>query len=183
MKPKSGRKKYISGYPWRRGWVLILLVCFWVFTGCHSSRKAHHKNADRVETVGLSKKLKGTEKKIVEEALSWQGTPYKYAGSRKGKGTDCSGMVLSVYENVAGIKLPRNSRKQAEYCKKIRKGAVRPGDLVFFATGKDPSVISHVGIMVDDDRFVHASTKKGVIVSELSTPYYKRTFKMFGRVP
>lgn len=183
MKPQSGSKNYMFGYPCHKGWIFILLIFLLAFTGCHSSRKSHHKNADRVETLGVSKKLKGTEKRIVEEALSWQGTPYKYAGFHKGKGTDCSGMVLSVYENVAGIKLPRNSRKQAEFCKKIGKGAVRPGDLVFFATGKDPAVISHVGIMVDDDRFVHASTKKGVIVSELSTPYYKRTFKMFGRVP
>jgi len=123
------------------------------------------------------------EKRIVEEALSWRGTPYRYGGCHKGKGTDCSGMVMCVYDVAASVKLPRNSRKQADFCKKVAKGSVRPGDLVFFATGKDPAVISHVGIMIDDMRFVHASTKKGVIVSEINTPYYQRTFKMFGRVP
>jgi hypothetical protein len=183
MEPQAGSKNYISGYPRHKGWIFMLLISLLAFTGCHSSHKSANKNADRVETVKVSKKLKGEEKRIVEEALSWQGTPYKYAGFHKGKGTDCSGMVLSVYESAAGIKLPRNSRKQAEFCKRIGKGSVRPGDLVFFATGKDASTISHVGIMIDEIRFVHASTKKGVIVSELTSPYYKRTFKMFGRVP
>lgn len=54
---------------------------------------------------------------------------------------------------------------------------------MFFATGHDPEKISHVGIMIDDVCFVHASTKKGVIVSRIDTPYYIRTFIMFGRVP
>ena len=111
------------------------------------------------------------------------GTPYRYAGSSKGKGTDCSGLVLKVYEEAAGVKLPRNSGKQAEFCKKVKKKSVKAGDLVFFATGKDAERISHVGIMIDGNRFIHASTKKGVIISELTTPYYERTFRMCGRVP
>ena len=92
-------------------------------------------------------------------------------------------MVISVYEKIAKKKLPRNSAKQAEFCKKLKKHDVRPGDLVFFATGKDKNKISHVGIMVDDVRFVHASTQKGVLISDMETPYYQRTFKMYGRVP
>lgn len=153
--------------------------------GCRSSKNSVKKQNESIATLPTKKKdnLKGVEKKLVEEAMSWMGTPYRYAGSEKGKGTDCSGLVLRVYEDVAGAKLPRNSRKQAEYCRQLKKKDVKAGDLVFFATGKDASVISHVGIMIDDERFVHASTKKGVIISEISTPYYIRTFKMFGRVP
>ena len=105
-------------------------------------------------------KLHGIEKDIVEEAMSWMGTPYKYAGSEKGRGIDCSGFAVSVYEKVAGIKLPRNSREQSEFCKKLKKSSVRAGDLVFFATGKDKNRVSHVGIMIDDVKFIHASTKK-----------------------
>jgi len=59
---------------------------------------------------------------------------------------------------------------------------VRAGDLVFFATGKDKNRVSHVGIMIDDVKFIHASTKKGVVVSEVTAPYYERTFMMYGRV-
>ena len=159
-----------------------ILVLSFLLCSCHTSKNKRHHNKPTVETVKTGK-LKGMEKQVVEEALSWLGTPYKYAGSQKGKGSDCSGMVMGTYEKATGIKLPRNSRQQAEFCKKINKGSVKPGDLVFFATGKDPSVISHVGIMIDDVRFVHASTKKGVIISEVNTPYYQRTFKMYGRVP
>lgn len=151
--------------------------------GCRSSHKTAVSPSVAYEETVRPGKLEGVEGKIVEEAMTWIGTPYKYAGTEKGKGTDCSGMVLRVYETAAGIKLPRNSRKQAEYCKKLKKDKVKAGDLVFFATGKDRKAISHVGIMLDDARFIHASTKKGVIVSEVTTPYYERTFIMYGRVP
>lgn len=121
-------------------------------------------------------------KLIIDEAYSWLGTPYGYAHSEKGVATDCSGMVLEVYEKIAGIKLPRNSAKQAEFCKSIHQKDVKVGDLVFFATGKNEDVISHVGIMVDEKNFIHASASKGVVISDMTQPYYVRTFRGFGRV-
>ena len=160
--------------------VLLIIICL-LLSGCHSSHKKD-KSRPTLETIKAGK-LKGTEKKLVEEALTWMGTPYKYDGSDKGKGTDCSGLVTKVYLDVTGKKLPRNSKQQAEFCKKIGKRSVKAGDLVFFATGKSKSRISHVGIMIDDNRFIHASTKRGVIISEMTTPYYQRTFIMYGRVP
>ncbi len=175
----------INRYMAKRVNVIFLaatMLCM-VFTSCHSSKKSGGNDRPViVESVKVGK-LHGKEKKIVEEALSWMGTPYRYAGSSKGKGTDCSGLVLKVYEEAAGVKLPRNSGEQAEFCKKVKKKSVKAGDLVFFATGKDAERLSHVGIMIDGNRFIHASTKKGVIISELTTPYYERTFRMCGRVP
>jgi len=162
--------------------VLIAVVLCVCFSSCHSSKKNNRKDDVKVETIKIGK-LHGKEKKIVEEAMSWIGTPYRYACGEKGKGTDCSGMVLRIYQDVAGLKLPRNSAKQAEFCKKIGKKSVKPGDLVFFATGKNSGKISHVGIMIDGIRFVHASSRKGVIISDMTTPYYQRTFIMYGRVP
>ena len=120
---------------------------------------------------------------LIEEAYTWIGTPYKYAGQDKGIGTDCSGMVMRIYEMIAGEKIPRNSAKQAEFCKKLKSHEVKTGDLVFFATGKDPNKISHVGMIIDNDNFIHASPSKGVVVSQLSNTYFQRTFIMFGRVP
>lgn len=122
-------------------------------------------------------------KNVVKEAMQWEGTPYKYAGSEKGGGTDCSGMVMAVYEKTTGVKLPRNSANQAEFCKEIHADDLKIGDLCFFATGKDPNRISHVGIMIDETRFIHSSTSKGVVISDITTPYYTRTFIQFGRVP
>ena len=121
--------------------------------------------------------------KIAEESLTWIGTPYKYGHSEKGVATDCSGMVIVLYDEIAEIKLPRNSAEQAEFCDKLKEKDIKPGDLVFFATGRDKKKISHVGVMIDDCKFVHASASKGVILSEMTTPYYQRTFIKYGRVP
>lgn len=120
---------------------------------------------------------------MLEEANTWLGTPYEYAHADKGRGTDCSGMVMSVYLQALEIKLPRNSRKQAEFCKTIPREKAVAGDLVFFATGKDPSRISHVGMLVDKEQFIHASSSKGVVVSSLDSPYYSKRIICFGRVP
>lgn len=92
-------------------------------------------------------------------------------------------MVMKVYEEVLGLKLPRNSAKQAEFCKEMNAGDVDAGDLVFFATGRDKSKVSHVGIVIDNENFIHASASKGVVVSKFANNYYQRTFVKFGRVP
>lgn len=164
---------------------IILPLLLFLLPSCAGKKKTVRANRGRprteihIDTHGLSK----NRREIVEEAMTWLGTPYEYAGEKKGRGCDCSGMVMRVYMDVLGRKLPRNSAKQAEYCKRIKTVDVRPGDLVFFATGKDPDRISHVGIMLDEVNFIHASTSKGVVISQVNTPYYTRTFKMYGRVP
>lgn len=140
-------------------------------------RRKHDKNGK--ETMNLPK----TDNKIIKEAYGWLGTPYGYGKAEKGKACDCSGMVMSVYEKVKGVKLPRNSAQQQNFCKSLKKKDVRVGDLCFFATGKDPDKTSHVGIMIDENNFIHASTSKGVVISDITQPYYVRTFKGYGRVP
>ena len=135
--------------------------------------------------VVMVKKLKKPDhihKKVADEAMTWLGTPYAYAKSEKGVGTDCSGMVLMVYLDVTGTKLPRNSAQQADFCKSLNREEVEIGDLVFFATGKDLSRVSHVGIMLDAESFIHASSSKGVVISKINTPYYTSRFIKFGRV-
>ncbi len=164
---------------------VINVICLALVTLSVGCRSSHNKNLPKdlqIETIKITS-LKGDKKKVVDEALEWLGTPYKYAGSEKGKGTDCSGMVVRVFEDATGKKLPRNSKKQSEYCKKIKQRDVEAGDLAFFATGKDKKMVSHVGIMIDKVQFIHASTKKGVIISDITTDYYQRTFIMYGRIP
>lgn len=156
-----------------------------LFCSCHTSHKGSGRGRHRSETAHEihvdGKNKRG--KKVVKEAMEWLGTPYKYGGAEKGKAADCSGMVMSAYLEATGIKLPRNSAKQAEFCKKISGDDLEIGDLCFFATGKDPNRISHVGIMIDNETFIHSSTSKGVVTSKITTPYYTRTLIQFGRVP
>ena len=170
--------------------IIIIFAIVFSASSCGSHKKNNRNSKAEIgETISVKKK-KGTHsnrdeigEKIAMESKKWIGTPYKYAHQEKGKGTDCSGMVYVLYLEIADIKLPRNSAKQAEFCNKINEKNIKPGDLVFFATGSDPRQVSHVGIMLDKNKFVHASGSKGVIMSEMSTPYYKRKFIMYGRVP
>ena len=185
--------------------ILLLLVFSAAMAGLPSCRSAKDAGAARHATERIHKNKKKKKKKgkkgssdeygrrqsdlsksdnrIVKEASGWLGTPYGYGRAEKGRACDCSGMVMSVYEEVTGVKLPRNSAQQQEFCRKLKEKDVRVGDLCFFATGKDPDKTSHVGIMIDDTNFIHASTSKGVVVSDITQPYYVRTFKGFGRVP
>ena len=154
--------------------------------GC---RTHHHHSRNRgLQREGIPvqidlESLSSERRAIVEESQTWFGTPYQYGDHRKNIGSDCSGMVLSVYLDATGIKLPRNSAEQAEFCKHIKGESVQPGDLVFFATGRDPHKVSHVGIMLDGENFIHVSTSKGVVISQVTTPYYTDRFMCYGRVP
>lgn len=158
-----------------------LFVLFFL-PGCKSSQSTAHRQDYKYEQKS-NKQLSDYQKKIVREAESWMGTPYQYAAADKGEGADCSGLVMKVFLELFDFKLPRNSAKQAEFCNDLKAEEVEPGDLVFFATGKDPNKVSHVGIMIDGDSFIHSSTTKGVCISSVSSPYYIRTFIKYGRVP
>lgn len=126
-------------------------------------------------------KLPEQAKGLITEANKWLGTPYRYGGNTR-NGVDCSGFVLQVYNNALDIKLPRNSAKQYEFCSQVKPSDLIAGDLVFFATSRGSSGVSHVGLYVGDGKMIHASSSKGVIVTNITDDYYKRTFVGAGRV-
>ena len=113
--------------------------------------------------------------RLVNYALSLQGTPYRYGKASPVEGFDCSGFVQHVYEKH-GIPLPRTTRQMARSLPSVDKQERRPGDLLFFNTSGKP--FSHVGIYVGHDAFVHApSSRTGrVIVSSLDRPYWWQRF-------
>lgn len=157
-----------------------MLAC----SACSSGRSVRRGGTAPVD-AGVYIKGRHVNRKqarMIEEACSWIGTPYKYGGAEKGVGTDCSGMVLRVYLDMTEIKLPRNSAKQAEFCKRIKEKDARPCDLVFFATGKDSGKVSHVGLLLDSENFIHASSSKGVTVTRLDNPWWRSRILGFGRV-
>lgn len=162
--------------------IVVVAVCL---CACTTHRQVRKKDVPSVSADMYVKghSLSKRQRLMIEEACSWMGTPYRYGGAEKGKGTDCSGLVLRVYLDVTEIKLPRNSAKQAEFCNNIKAKDVRPGDLVFFATGSDPKRVSHVGMMLDGESFIHASSSKGVTVTRLDNVWYSKRLLGFGRVP
>jgi lipoprotein Spr len=136
----------------------------------------------------MSKELGFTINKSDNQALyaaisNWLGTPYKIGGTTK-KGIDCSGFAGVIYKNVYKKTLNRSSgdifKKDVA---KIERSKLSEGDLVFFRTDKgDKKIPNHIGIYLKDDKFVHASVSKGVIVSSLDEPYYKKAWISGGRV-
>ena len=121
-------------------------------------------------------------KELYKELKRWLGTPYAYAEHTCGEGTDCSGMVMEVFLKVYGIKVHRNSAKMLEEnCRVIDLEDLREGDLVFFCTNGDDRV-SHVGIYLKDNKFVHASSSRGVAVDDLRQNYYAIHFHAAARV-
>ncbi len=109
----------------------------------------------------------------------WLGTPYQYAG-KSFNGIDCSSFVNRIYETVYCHILTGNSADIAKQVTKLPKEKLREGDLVFFKINHRN--ISHVGVYLGDDKFAHASRSKGVIISDLNAPYYKKYFVKAGRV-
>lgn len=116
---------------------------------------------------------------LQQQITYWLGTPYLYGGSTK-KGVDCSGLVCAIYQKVYLVKLPRTSAEQFLTAAPISEKEVREGDLVFFRIGG--SHVSHVGIYLKDQQFLHASSSKGVIISNLLESYYKKQLAGYGRI-
>lgn len=106
--------------------------------------------------------------------LDWRGTPYCYGGSSK-ECTDCSGFTSNAYKAIYEKNIPRVSRDIYANSMPISKYSLYQGDLVFFATAGGQR-ITHVGIYLWDGYFAHASSSKGVTISNLRQGYYKKTF-------
>lgn len=113
---------------------------------------------------------------IMEFAKNYLETPYKY-GSTGPKNFDCSGFVNYIFSEIANINLPRVSSDISKYGKKIEnEDDLKIGDLLFFKT-TSKNRISHVGIYIGDNKFIHASSsKKKVVISEI-TGFYKKAYR------
>jgi len=108
----------------------------------------------------------------------WQGTPYRLGGTGM-NGIDCSAFIQVVYSDFFGTSLPRNTRQQLGEGEGVRRNRIRPGDLIFFRTGRRTL---HVGIAMQNGEFLHASVSGGVMISNLSESYWAGRFLGVRRV-
>lgn len=115
---------------------------------------------------------------ILEEFKQWEGTPHKMGGNSK-KGIDCSGFAYHIYSTLFHINVPRTTKHFFIAGRKIKKSQLQPGDLVAFSPHSYPR---HVGIYAGNNKFIHASTSKGVIMSDLDHPYWKKHYVMSRRI-
>lgn len=109
----------------------------------------------------------------------WWNVPYKYAGNSK-KGIDCSGFSCMVLKSVYNTEIIRGSSEMYRITDRVKKEELKEGDLVFFRIRHGH--ISHVGVYLKNNMFVHASVKYGVTISSLDDPYYKKVFASGGRL-
>lgn len=172
---KKGNQRYVtllsSCFSLRkRCFILTLILSMFMLFGCSSSRGQVTSNTLRSETAMLAK--------IESHYKKWQGTPYRYGGTTLA-GSDCSALVMNFFKNKLAKRLPRSAAEQAKLGFKVTKP--KAGDLVFFKTGGRGSGL-HVGIYYTDGKFLHASTSKGVIYSNLNETYWKKRYWMARRI-
>lgn len=130
-----------------------------------AAAKMAHENAPR----------QASNSSLEQLAKSWIGTPYVYGGSSK-SGTDCSGYVMQLYKSHYGISLPHNAGQMYDDSRgsSVSRGSLQEGDLVFFGSFWK---IDHVGIYLKGDRFTHASSSKGVMISPMSDNYWRPKYQ------
>jgi lipoprotein Spr len=172
--------------------ILFILIAGLNIVSCSTRKLPAPKSPpgyDRQTVVRLSKQfgVRLTPEdniRLYDACSSWIGVKYRYGGNSR-KGVDCSGFALAIYRQVYGIGIERATANiLRKNCTPVKRNDLREGDLVFFRTtgsGKRKTP-SHVGIYLKSGRFIHASSSRGVVVSNLSEAYYVRTWITGGRV-
>ena len=118
---------------------------------------------------------------VITEAKKFLGIRYKFGGTNK-RGIDCSAFTKSVMKKSKNKNIPRTAQQQATVGKHVKKKNLRPGDLVFFKNTYKKG-ISHVGIYLGHNKFIHASSgAKKVTISNLNKKYYKQHYAGARRV-
>jgi len=166
--------------------ILILCVCF---ISCKSSKGVVTKKSRTTKTTNNtpsspSASTPKTVVNIIDYAKTFEGTRYKYGGTTK-KGMDCSGLVVTAFEKE-DISLPRTTGDLSKRGDWIDVKEVKEGDLLFFATKKNSRHVNHVGIVTATRpghvEFIHSTTSRGVIVSNLAEKYWFLAYVQARRV-
>ena len=171
----------------------LVLVVALASSGCKSAKKTKDKRANKTHTTTKEKKEKkssskeaqGQASKVIKTARSYIGTSYRFGGTTRA-GLDCSGLMLLSFQSVE-IKLPRNSEAQSKVGQPVAERDLRPGDLLFFSDRKGHKKVTHVGLVteVKDEqniKFIHSTTKLGVVENNLKSEIYYPIFLKAMRV-
>lgn len=156
-------------------------------SSCRSKKNfnSEYSNRERSEKKEYYSKKFGLELnresnlKLYDAINGWIGVKYKFGACTKA-GIDCSCLVNELYREAYSCNTPRDTKGLLDKIKKIKKHKLKEGDLVFFKM--EGRKIDHVGIYLSDKKFVHASTKHGVMISSLEEEHFKKAFKTAGRL-
>jgi cell wall-associated NlpC family hydrolase len=158
----------------------VLFTFVILFSSCGPEVKKEkgvkaHKSLAKTVDIKNSSRVKGS---LYSRHSEWKGVRYSYGGLSK-RGVDCSGFVYLTFKSAFGLRLPRTTKAQAKAGKEIKRSRLEAGDLVFFKTSRK---VRHVGIYIEKGKFLHASTKRGVMISRLNDYYWKDKFWKARRV-
>jgi cell wall-associated NlpC family hydrolase len=144
--------------------VFLLLCLVFIIVGCGPKK------------VRIPEPLSETRTNVVRTAIDLLGKSYKNGG-RGPDAFDCSGLVYYAYKK-SGLTLPVTAEEQGRSGVEVSREATLPGDLVIFKIKRD----FHVGIVLNDREFVHASKSRGVAIDDLSLPYWTKSLQGFRSV-
>lgn len=145
--------------------VIVLLGLLFFLFGCSQQPHAQAVNEMR-------------EKQLFTHHKAWEGVWYRYGGTSK-RGVDCSGYIYQTFKECFGLLLPRTTKGQMRMGRRISRARLKAGDLIFFKTGFKQR---HVGIYIGKGYFTHASSSKGVTLSSLDNPYWKKHYLFSKRI-
>ena len=148
--------------------ILVSGVLVLAIAGCATSSADSQR---RDSATPLSDAAAVTTELQIQYA-EWGGTRYRLGGTDK-DGIDCSGFTYVTFLKRFGIQLPRTTVQQVRLGVDVSRRDLRPGDLVFFRTGYKNR---HVGIYAGNQKFLHASTSRGVMLSSMNNPYWRGKF-------
>ncbi|MCP4764067.1 MAG: hypothetical protein GY870_20000 [archaeon] len=160
--------------------ILLIVSSTALLFSCSQKQHKHKIIDDNKAPILQSDKpdTNAIKNKILKEFKEWEGTPHRMGGNSK-QGIDCSGFANYIYTKLFNIRVPRTTKQFFTAGKKINKSQLKPGDLVAFNPHSYPR---HVGIYMGNDKFIHASTTKGVMMSDLGNPYWKKNYVMSRRI-
>lgn len=173
----------------KKGFYFVIVLTPLLFSSCKSKKiltdaAKSYPLASGSLTERYASLLNVKEKELDNEKLyrfidSWMGVPHRIGGMDK-KGVDCSGFTTILEKEIYNRSIPRTAKSMAENVKRKYEEDLKEGDLVFFDF--QGQKFSHVGIYLHNNKFVHASTSKGVIISDLKDPWYYKYFSRAGSI-
>jgi cell wall-associated NlpC family hydrolase len=156
---------------------LALLAACLAMSGCAGSSSVARSGKSQPDPAAEVRSTRPDAKRAASIASQQVGIAYRYGGADN-SGFDCSGLVYYAYSN-AGTQLARTTAGLWDSLQPVPRDQLQVGDVLFF---KIDGKISHVGMYLGRGRFVHApSTGRTVVVTDLDSDFYRRTFVRGGR--
>lgn len=165
----------------RNRFVLPLLVLAFALNGCGRTPTKPSRSPVSTIVVPANTNAVNAANAVLFRAMSLVGTPYHWGGNTPNSGFDCSGLVTYIFRDAASVILPRQSSTMGAIPgHELSRRQLQSGDLVFFAGG---STISHVGVYVGENQFVHAPNSGGTVrLDKLNGGWWKDHFVYGKRV-